>query len=95
MITETRTAYPQDAAPEIVEALNATGEVRARLSGRTTIEVSRKLSRGWQDMGRIEVDVDYDYDGNESLVLTEIPVRRRAWVQKIATAVIERHNAAD
>jgi hypothetical protein len=93
MATETRTAYPADAAPEIADALNATGEVRARLVGDTTIEVSRELSRGWQDMGRIELEVDYDDDDNEFIAVGEFPQRRRAWIARIVDPIIERHNA--
>ena len=95
MSNETRTAYPEDAAPEIVDALNATGEVQARLAGSTTIEVTRQLSRGTQRMGRIELDTDYDEDDNEFICVGEFPTRRRAWIARIVDPIIERHNAAD
>jgi hypothetical protein len=92
MTTEPRTAYPEDAAPEIVDALNATGEVKAELSGDCDIRVSRKLSRGWQDMGRIELTTDYDDDDNEFITIGEFPQRRRAWIARIVDPIIEAHN---
>ena len=92
MTTETRTAYPEDAAPEIVDALNATGEVRARLVDDTIIEVGRKLSRGWQNMGRVELGTDGDEDGNEWITIEELPTLRRSWVESQVSTVIDRHN---
>lgn len=91
MKTETRSAYPEDAAAEIAEALNATGEVNATADG-DTVRVSRQLSRGRQQMGTIEVEVDTDEDDNEFLGAANRVTRRTAWVRRIIDDVIERHN---
>ena len=73
-------------------ALNATGEVRARLVDDTIIEVGRKLSRGWQNMGRVELGTDGDEDGNEWITIEELPTLRRSWVESQVSTVIDRHN---
>jgi hypothetical protein len=91
MTTETRTAYPEDAAREIAEALNATGEVRATADD-YEVRVGRQLSKGYQHMGKIEVTIDEDEHGDEYLVLENRVSRRSSWVGKIARDVIARHN---
>jgi hypothetical protein len=72
------------AISRIAAAFRATGEVRVNETD-NGVRLSRQLSRGWQDMGSVTLDIDEE---TGEISIDELPARRRAWAQDIAEKAV-------